>query len=139
MNEQGIKYYAISGILGIAAAVSAVISNLPFFSRETPELQIRNNVYPKTPIVSEISQYNTIQESEISTEALSYVGTNFKININTACAAELMNIKGIGEKKAQKIIDYRNENGPYLSTDDLLKISGIGIKTLDSIRDMICV
>ncbi|MDO4841948.1 MAG: helix-hairpin-helix domain-containing protein, partial [Phoenicibacter congonensis] len=62
-----------------------------------------------------------------------------KVNINTADSAELQTISGIGPSKAQKIIDYRTQNGSFKSVDDLTNVSGIGDKTLASIRDQICV
>jgi len=62
-----------------------------------------------------------------------------KININSATAAELDSLSGIGPTKAQAIIDYRNQNGPFRSIDDLLNVTGIGPKTLETIRDQITV
>lgn len=64
---------------------------------------------------------------------------NGKVNINTATSTELQTIKGIGQSKAEKIIAYRESNGVFKSIDDLKKVSGIGEKTLESIRDAICV
>lgn len=62
-----------------------------------------------------------------------------KVNINTADATELQTLSGVGESKAEKIIAYREENGPFKSVDDLTNVSGIGEKTLDALRDSICV
>ena len=62
-----------------------------------------------------------------------------KININSATAAELDSLSGIGPTKAQAIIDYRNQNGPFRTVDDLLNVPGIGPKTLETIRDQITV
>jgi competence protein ComEA len=62
-----------------------------------------------------------------------------KININSATAAELDSLSGIGPTKAQAIIDYRNQNGPFRSIDDLLNVTGIGPKILETIRDQITV
>lgn len=62
-----------------------------------------------------------------------------KVNINTATSEQLQTISGIGESKAKKIIDYREKVGPFKSVDDLTNVSGIGAKTLEGMRDQICV
>jgi competence protein ComEA len=59
------------------------------------------------------------------------------INVNTATAPELERLPGIGPSIAQKIIDCREEHGPFLAPDDLLLVSGIGPTKLDQIRDLI--
>ncbi|WMT42339.1 ComEA family DNA-binding protein [Paenibacillus sp. D2_2] len=59
------------------------------------------------------------------------------ININTAGAKELQEIPGIGEKKAQAIMNYRNENGPFKSVEDLTKVKGIGAKMLEKMKPYI--
>ena len=61
------------------------------------------------------------------------------VNINTATSEQLQSLSGIGEAKAKKIIDYREQSGPFSSVDDLTNVSGIGEKTLESIRSSICV
>ena len=61
------------------------------------------------------------------------------VNINTASAAELQTLSGIGPSMAQSIIDERTKNGPFASVDDLKRVSGIGEKKLAKIKDCICV
>lgn len=61
------------------------------------------------------------------------------ININTASATEFETLSGIGEVLAGAIIDYRTENGPFASVDDLESVSGIGPSTLEEIRDQVTV
>ena len=61
------------------------------------------------------------------------------ININTASKETLMTLNGIGESKAQAIIDYRDEIGGFKSVDDITNVSGIGEKTLEKIKDKISI
>lgn len=61
------------------------------------------------------------------------------VNINTADAVQLQTLNGIGEKKAEKIIQYREENGSFQSTDELKNVSGIGDKTFEALKDFIVV
>ncbi|HAA34612.1 MAG TPA: competence protein CelA [Firmicutes bacterium] len=62
-----------------------------------------------------------------------------KININTAGKSQLETLPGIGSVKAQDIISYREKNGPFQSIEELTKVSGIGEKTLERIRDLITI
>ncbi|MBD3766869.1 MAG: ComEA family DNA-binding protein [Gammaproteobacteria bacterium] len=61
-----------------------------------------------------------------------------KVNVNTADAAQLASaLSGVGEKKAQLIIAWRKENGPFRSLDDLGKIKGFGPKLIERNKDII--
>jgi len=62
-----------------------------------------------------------------------------KIDINRAEPWLLEALPGIGEVLAQRIVDYRRENGPYKRIEDLLKVSGIGPATFEKIKDFITV
>ena len=60
-----------------------------------------------------------------------------KININKATADELSTLKRIGASYAQRIVDYRNENGPFQRPEDIMKVRGIGIKAFEANKDII--
>lgn len=62
-----------------------------------------------------------------------------KINLNTATLEELTKLKGIGQAYAQRIIDYRQNYGPFEKIEDLMKVKGIGQKTFDANKDIITV
>jgi comEA protein len=61
----------------------------------------------------------------------------FPVDINTATSKELIAIPGIGEVLSKRIIDYREKNGPFKSLEDLVKVKGIGEKTLEKIKPYI--
>lgn len=61
------------------------------------------------------------------------------ININFASQAELESLPGIGPTTAQKIIQYREQNGPFLATEDIVNVSGIGPGIYGRIKDLITV
>ena len=60
-----------------------------------------------------------------------------KININSASAEELAQLKGIGPSHAAKIVAYREKNGPFKMPEDIMQVSGIGQKTFEANQESI--
>lgn len=75
----------------------------------------------------------TVPEDTVSTE------NSVKVNINLADAIELQQLSGIGEKKAEQIVNYRQENGSFQTIEDLKNVSGIGEKTFEALKTSITV
>ena len=70
---------------------------------------------------------------------ISWAEDSPRININTALGDELVQLKGIGEKKAARIIEFRETNGPFKQPEDLIKVPGIGPKTFKANKHRISV
>ena len=82
----------------------------------------------------------TTQPSRSSTPAASTAGqVDQKVNINTADLYTLMSLDGIGETYAQRIIDYREANGPFKAIEDIKNVPGIGEKRFEMIKDSITI
>ncbi|NQN86315.1 ComEA family DNA-binding protein [Streptococcus suis] len=81
----------------------------------------------------------SVVASTTASSAMSQEGNESKVNLNTATEADLQTISGIGAKRAADIIAYREANGGFKSVDDLNNVSGIGDKTMESIRPYVTV
>ncbi|GAV22029.1 helix-hairpin-helix domain-containing protein [Carboxydothermus pertinax] len=62
-----------------------------------------------------------------------------KVNINTATLEELDKLPGVGPATAAKIIEYREQNGPFTTIEDIKKVKGIGDKKFESLKDYITI
>ena len=105
-------------------------------------LSLKAEITTSQPAADTTKASSASQEKATTSAASSQQSTpsqSSKININTASAYQLTSLKGIGEKKAQAIIDYRNENGAFSSIDEIKKVSGIGDKIFEGIKDYITV
>ena len=61
------------------------------------------------------------------------------VNINTATTSELESLPGVGEVMAQRIVAYREGNGPFEAIEEIQNVSGIGAKTFEALKDLISV
>ena len=80
---------------------------------------------------SELAQTPTPHKKEVEKEG--------KVNINTATVEELKTLKGIGEKKAEAIIEYRKQNGSFKNKEELMKVRGIGKKLYEAFEERVIV
>jgi comEA protein len=97
--------------------------------------QIAQKYNPELAVTEPEPTENPEQIEE--TSVLPAVTTDSKININTATNSELQLLDGIGEAYAQRIIEYREANGGFDSIDELVNVKGIGEKRLENIRPFI--
>lgn len=66
-------------------------------------------------------------------------GAGGKVDLNRATVSELDTLPGIGPSTAQKIVDDRAANGPFKTVEDLMRVSGIGQKKFDALKDLVTV
>lgn len=93
--------------------------------------KLRGNQLIVIPNKSDISSGSVINQNA------SITNNSSVININTAPLEELKKITGVGDVKAQSIIDYRDKNGGFKSIEELKNIDGIGSKTFEKIKDQV--
>ena len=60
-----------------------------------------------------------------------------QVHLNSATVADLQKLNGIGQKKAEQIIQYRDQNGGFKQIEDLTKVNGIGDKTFEKLKDQL--
>lgn len=126
---------AIDAAGGLLASASVDTINLAALLEDGQQLNIPFKVG------EEPSTSNSSDDTSLvlpgATEAISSGSSQDLININTASVEELDSLPGIGPTIAQRIIDYRDENGPFQTIEDILNVSGVGPSTFDQIKDLI--
>jgi len=104
----------------------------------TTSIKKTENVIPKTTTVKTSTTKITSTNITVPTTTICTITESKElININTATIDILSTLKGLGEKKASAVIEYRNINGPFNSIDDIKNVSGIGNATFEKIKDYI--
>ena len=99
--------------------------------------------YSGTPVTVSVSPAmqtlppETTQTTSPPTEET--VGITFPININLAGKEEFMELPGIGEVLTQRILDYREENGPFSNVEELMNVEGIGKKRMEEMLELITI
>lgn len=135
MMERTLTAASTASSVSSSAAPSAV----PSSAVPTAAAPTRDTQAPETTAVPETTEVSATaaSSSAVSTAASVTAAASGKVNINTATAAELDTLPGIGPVKAQSIIAYREANGSFSSIEDLILVDGIGEKTMAELRPLI--
>jgi len=105
-----------------------------------PSMLVSKNKIPLLSVVPEkIVVPTAVLNNETSTPESPLSTDGELININTATLEEFDSLPGIGPTIAQRIIDYRTENGPFSTIEELMDVSGVGPATFDEIKNLITV
>ena len=80
-----------------------------------------------------------VAEKSTTGQGTATTASSDKVNINTADLTQLQTLSGVGAKRAQDIIDYREQNGPFKTPEDLGNVSGFGEKTIEKLKESITV
>ena len=91
------------------------------------------------PRVGETPPAASASPSDGSTHASPTTSANGLVNINSATVEELKTLPGVGDATAEAIVRDREQNGPFASTEDLMRVSGIGEKKYEKLEGLICV
>ena len=137
-TDKDLNRLILSGVL-LAASAAVIVTGGIIESRERENIPaVIVEVVSETERVSETFSAVSETESAENTADSPDEPTALMININTASAEELTRLKGIGEKIAERIVEYRQEK-PFEKIEDIMNVSGIGEKKFEDIREMICI
>lgn len=131
----------VNDALVVAGGLSAEADRQWFEKTVNLAQKLSDGVKLHIPFKGEPSSASFSQETGMvaGEQTLFSQDTQGKVNINKASVSQLDSLSGIGPAYAQRIIDYRNNNSPFNSIEDIMKVSGIGQKTFEKIKDQITV
>lgn len=106
------------------------------FNRINLAMKIEDEKHYIIPKIGEELEFNNKESNTM--ESFENKDSN-KVNINTATVQELDSLPGVGEATANKILNYRQENGKFKSVEEIKNVNGIGEKKYEDLKDAICV
>ena len=141
----GLKSNASTKYINLSKKVSDEMVINVFTSTEIKNMEKSNNIKEEckceTIYINECSSSTVIEKGESSTDEVENNNTQESklVSINTATKDDLMSLSGIGEAKANAIIEYRNNNGNFKEIQDIKKVSGISDNLYEKIKDFITI
>ena len=131
-----------TGRNAVSGGSTAVYTQLPVPLEETVPENSQNSEAQENPALPDDSAAIPLtgQTPDEPTETSDAENSQEeKVNLNTADVDELMTLPGIGPVIAQRIVDFREEYGPFSAVEELLDVSGIGEKKLEDVKDLVYV
>lgn len=132
----------VAGGLASNAQLKHVNRALILKDQDKIHIPYRGEKIKNNQVVSSVNGNTDAAEASsafTSNNSVNEQSTSVKVNLNTADTQELQKLNGIGQKKAELIVAYRQKNGQFKKIEDLKQISGIGDKTFEALKDQLAV
>ena len=144
VKKPGVYEVASQSIVNDCIKLAGGLSNDADTNTINLSKKVVNEMVIYVPKKEEIKKEEPLNDVEINKEdnletVLENPSINTKVNINSASLSELQTLDGIGEAKAQSIIDYRNQVGLFKDISELMNVSGIGETVFAKIKDNITI
>ena len=134
-----ILYHVLSSPLRYEVTVEEEVTTETVVATTTVSLSVSDASPTESPTEAGTAAETPSEPVTAAPAVAPGIDSTGKVNLNTATLEDLKTLNGVGDSKAKAIIDDRTENGPFSSIEDLTRVSGIGQKTFESLKDQITV